>query len=179
MSSQIVPILWFGDQKEVIYEKSLLKRGEELTVLMLLLGKGVNSVRVSVNVRHAAENTSSKIIVKGVLFDNSKVDFEGLVKIDQGAKGANTWLGAYLLLLSEKATGRAVPNLEISENEVKAGHGATVGKVSEEEIFYLMSRGLPRETANNLVVQGFLEDILSQMPVAQKNKIRKQMQWSI
>jgi Fe-S cluster assembly protein SufD len=99
------------------------------------------------------------VIVKGVLDDSSKVDFEGLTKIDRGAKNSNAWLESRLLLISDKATGRAVPNLEISENEVKAGHAATVGKIDETEIFYLMSRGLPRNQAVKLIVDGFIGDL--------------------
>jgi Fe-S cluster assembly protein SufD len=152
-------MVWTGKEKEINYEKVLAKKGEELTLLVLLLGKEDNSVSVRVNVQHKASDTTSKVIVKGVLDDSSKVDFEGLTKIDRGAKNSNAWLESRLLLISDKATGRAVPNLEISENEVKAGHAATVGKIDETEIFYLMSRGLPRNQAVKLIVDGFIGDL--------------------
>lgn len=152
-------IIWTGKEKEINFEKVLDRRGEELTLLMLLVGKENNSVSVRVRVRHKAPETTSKVIVKGVLDGGSKVDFEGLTVIDQGAKNANAWLESRLLLISDKASGRAVPNLEISENEVKAGHAATVGKIDEMEIFYLTSRGLSRGQAVKLIVDGFIGDI--------------------
>ena len=159
LHKKLMPIIWTGREKEITYEKVLDKKGEELTLLMLLLGKENNSVSVRVNVRHKAPNTVSKVVVRGVLDDRSRVDFEGLTIIDRGAKYANAWLESRLLLITDKASGRAVPNLEISENEVKAGHAATVGKIDEIEIFYLMSRGLPRNRAVKLIVDGFIGDI--------------------
>lgn len=152
-------IVWTGKEKEINFEKVLGKKGEELELRILLLGKEDNNVSVKVNIRHKAPDTISKVIVKGILDGRSKVDFEGLTVIDQGAKNSNAWLESRLLLVSDKASGRAVPNLEISENEVKAGHAATVGKIDEMEIFYLMSRGLPRDKVVKLIVDGFIGDI--------------------
>jgi len=149
-------IIWTGKEKEIIFEKVLGKKGEELELKILLMGKEDKNVSVRVSVRHAAPDTKSKVIVKGVLDDRSRVDFEGLTIIDNGARNSNAWLESRLLLISDKASGRAVPNLEISEFEVKAGHAATVGKIDEMEIFYLMSRGLSRETTVKLIADGFI-----------------------
>jgi Fe-S cluster assembly protein SufD len=153
------PIIWIGKEKEITFEKILDKKGQEMELTILLLGKEDKNVSVRVRVRHKAPETTSKVMVKGVLDDNSRVDFEGLTIIDKGAINANAWLEARLLLISDKASGRAVPNLEISENEVKAGHAATVGKIDETEIFYLMSRGLARSQAVKLITDGFIGDI--------------------
>jgi Fe-S cluster assembly protein SufD len=152
-------IVWTGKEKEITFNKVLDKKGQELELIILLMGKEDKSVSVRVNVRHKAPDTTSKVTVKGVLDDSSKVDFEGLTIIDRGAKNSMAWLESRLLLISDNASGRAVPNLEISENEVKAGHAATVGKIDETEIFYLMSRGLPRNQAVKLIVDGFIGDL--------------------
>lgn len=172
-------IIWTGREKEIVFEKELKGEGEELTLLMLLVGTEDSSVRVSVKVKHVARNTKSKVIVKGVLDDTSKIDFEGLTKIEKGAGNSNAWLESRLLMLSDQASGTAVPNMEISENEVKAGHGATVGKIDEIEIFYLMSRGLTREKARRLIVQGFVGELISQMGKDITKEIVRQIKWLV
>jgi len=161
MSRNNQVIIWKGKEKEIIFDKVLDKKGQELELTILLLGKEDKSVSVRVRVRHRGKDTKSKVIVRGVLDGGSKVDFEGLTKIDRGAKNANAWLESRLLLISDRASGRAVPNLEISENEVKAGHAATVGKIDEMEIFYLMSKGLTRNQAVKLIVDGFIGNLFT------------------
>jgi Fe-S cluster assembly protein SufD len=133
----------------------LKKVGEERVIPIRFVANNDDVVRVSVRVRHLAKNTKSRIVVRGVLFDKAQAEVKLLTKIDPGATGSDAWTEARLLLFDE-ARGIAVPDLEILENEVKAGHAASVGRVSEEEMFYLMSRGLPRKTAVKLLVEGFL-----------------------
>ena len=87
-----------------------------------------------------------------------------MVKINKNAKKTNAWLAVHLLLLSDKASGRAIPALEILENDIKAGHATTVGKVNDLEMFYLQSRGLSKKQAKQLIVEGFLKSVLDQMP---------------
>jgi Fe-S cluster assembly protein SufD len=125
------------------------------------LGKKEDKVKIQVNVDHQNIETKSKIIVKGIVDDSASIDFNGLVKIEKGSKGSNAWLSANLLLLSDSAKGRAVPALEILENDVKAGHATTIGKINDAELFYLMSRGLSKAKATDLIVQGFLNGFLN------------------
>lgn len=174
---RVVPVIWTGKQDEFDYQIKLTGQGADLTLLMLLLGNGSKNLVINTDVIHQASDTKSRIIVKGALNDSSHVDFEGLVKIEHGAKRSNAWLAAHMLLLSEQAGGRAVPKLEIIENDVKAGHASTVGKVDELQLFYLMSRGLTKEASTRLVVQGFLESILSEFPVKDAAKARKELKW--
>ena len=138
----LLPILWLGEETQISYDIRLAGNGAGITLLALLLGKQSQKVDIRTNIYHQKPETKSKIIVRGALTDNSSVDFNGLVKIEPGAKGTNAWLAAHLLLLSNKAKGRAVPSLEILENDIKAGHATTVGRVNDLELFYLMSRGL-------------------------------------
>jgi len=156
-----LPIIWRGQEKEINYDIKLAGVGSSLTLQMLLLGKKNDKVKIQVKVDHQAIETKSKIIVKGIIDDNASIDFNGLVKIEKGAKGSNAWLSANLLLLSDSAKGRAVPALEILENDVKAGHATTIGKINETELFYLMSRGLSKAKATDLIVQGFLNGFLN------------------
>ncbi len=162
--SLVLPVIWFGKEKEINYNICLAGVSSNLTFLMLLLGKKEDKVKIQVNVDHQNKETKSKVIVKGIVGEAAEVDFNGLVKIEPGSKGSNAWLCANLLLLSDKAKGKVVPALEILENDIKAGHATTVGKVSDTELFYLMSRGLSKIKARNLIIQGFLSGFLQAFP---------------
>ncbi|MEK7571918.1 MAG: SufD family Fe-S cluster assembly protein [Patescibacteria group bacterium] len=174
----VLPILWTGEESEISYEVLLSGQGASVAILGLLLGKDDAALQIKINVTHAAKNTKSEVILKGALTDAAKVNFEGLVKINHGATGTNAWLAAHLLLLSDKSKGRAIPSLEILENDIKAGHATTVGRINDIEMFYLMSRGLSREQAKQFVVQGFLASILEKFPREFQQKAKKNVRLS-
>ena len=157
----IIPVVWTGEETSINYDIQLTGVGSSLTFLMLLLGKKEDNVKININVNHQNQETKSKVIIKGIVNDSASVDFNGLVKIEKGSNGSNAWLSANLLLLSNSAKGRAVPALEILENDIKAGHATTIGKINETELFYLMSRGLSKTKATDLIVQGFLNGFLN------------------
>ena len=169
----VVPVLWMGEETELSYTITLAGKGASVKLLGLLLGNESQSLKLKVTVIHQAENTTSDVIIKSALCDTSQIFFDGLIKIEKGAKGTNAWLAAHLLLLSQKSRGIAVPNLEILENDIKAGHAATVGRINDLELFYLMSRGLSEEKAKQLIVDGFLQSIISQFPKELAEKVNK------
>lgn len=173
---KLVSIFWDGEYDQIDYDIILKKEGAVLTLLGLLLGQDKNKLQININVTHAAPNTKSEIILKGVLKDTSKVEFNGLVKIDKGAKGSDTWLAAHLLILSDQAKGKATPSLEILENDIKAGHAATVGKVSDMEMFYLQSRGLTKDQAKDLIVQGFISSVLQRLPKSLQKRVSNSLE---
>lgn len=166
----VLPVLWTGEETELSYTVTLAEKGASVKLIGLLLGHESQSLKLKVTVIHDAENTTSDVIIKSALWDTSQIFFDGLIKIEKGAKGTNAWLAAHLLLLSPKSKGIAVPNLEILENDIKAGHAATVGRLNDLELFYLMSRGLPEEKAKQLIVDGFLQSIISQFPADLQRK---------
>lgn len=172
---KIVPVLWLGKETELGYDIHLVGKGASITLLILLLGKETNKLDLVTNIYHQQPETTSKIIVRGALDGSSQVNYEGLVKIDPGAKGTNAWLAAHMLLLSNKAKGRAVPSLEILENDIKAGHATTVGRVNDLELFYLKSRGISEKTAKALIIQGFLSGMLEDFPPAAAKKAEKEL----
>jgi Fe-S cluster assembly protein SufD len=171
----VLPILWTGDETQLSYTINLAGRGAEILLYILLLGRESNRLELQTNVFHNEQETKSKIIVKGALSGNAMVNYDGLVKISPGAKGTNAWLAAHLLLLSNKSKGRAVPSLEILENDIKAGHATTVGRVNDEELFYLMSRGIPEKEAKMLIVEGFFGDILPNFPTEIANNVNTEL----
>jgi len=171
----VLPALWTGEEKELVYNISLIGKGASVKFLGLLLGSDNQGLKLKITVIHQAENTKSEVIIKSALRDTSHVFIDGLIKIEPGAKGTNAWLAAHLLLLSKEAKGIAVPNLEILENDIKAGHAATVGRINELELFYLMSRGIPEKKAKSLIVDGFFESLITQFPPELQEKARAQL----
>lgn len=154
--TKLIPIELIGDKKlEVI----LAGENAKVEVVGLVLGKGQEERSLDAYVVHAAPNTKSDVRVKGVLRNQSKFDFRGNVKIEKGAKGSDAYLRSDVLLFDDAKMGDDTPALEILEPDVKAGHAATVGKVDENMIFYLMSRGLSRKQAEEMIVEGFVRPV--------------------
>jgi Fe-S cluster assembly scaffold protein SufB len=174
---RILPILWMGEETQMSYDIVLAGNGAKITLLALLLGRNLNKLDLKTNIYHQKPNTQSRIIVKGALSDSANINFDGLVKIEPGAHGTNAWLAAHILLLSKQARGRAVPSLEILENDIKAGHATTVGRVNDLELFYLMSRGLSEKDSKSLIVQGFLNSMLEEFPTELANKVKREIEF--
>lgn len=95
--------------------------------------------------------------IKAVLKDNAKLDIEVVLRVAKGAKNTNTYLKIDCLMLSNQAHVEVIPSLEIMEDSVKSGHGATVSSINKEQLHYLQSRGLTYSQAESLIVDGFLK----------------------
>ncbi len=114
---------------------------------------------------HEAENATSDLLYKGALKESSRSEYSGLIRVAKGAQGTDAYQANRNLVLSEEAVARSIPQLEIEANEVRCTHGATVSPVEEEHLFYLMSRGIDRVTAQRLIVFGFFGDVLDRIRV--------------
>ncbi len=114
---------------------------------------------------HVGLSTNAETMVKGVLTDSSRVEFDGMIRIRPKAQQTTSFLAAHGLLLSKKARGEFIPGLEIAANDVSASHGATSGQIDEDQLFYLMVRGISRPEAERIIVQGFFEPVLQRIPV--------------
>jgi len=114
---------------------------------------------------HAAPNTTSLITSKGISRGTGKQTYRGLVKIYPGCKGAKSTVRCDALILDETARSDTYPYMEIDEDDVTIGHEASVSKVGEEQLFYLMSRGLSEGDATAMVVNGFIEPIVKTLPM--------------
>src|SRR5215472_9602827 len=113
---------------------------------------------------HDAVSTNAETLVKGVLTDESRVEFDGMIRIQPRAQQTASFLSAHTLLLGDKCRAEAIPGLEIGANDVRASHGATTGQIDAEQLFYLMCRGVPEADARRLIVQGFFEPVLEKIP---------------
>jgi Fe-S cluster assembly protein SufD len=114
---------------------------------------------------HNAQHATSDLLYKGALKERSRSEYSGLIKVMKDAQGTDAYQANRNLVLSEDALARSIPQLEIEANEVRCTHGATVSPVEEEHLFYLMSRGIDRVTAQKLVVFGFFGDVLDRIRV--------------
>ncbi len=141
-----------------------LKNGEEVIEILedshitaKFIGRNFDELKTKISIIHKKSNLKSRINIKAVVFDNSKFDMEGLLKIEKGATGTDTYLKIDCLVMSNNAFARAIPSLEIKESEVKGGHGATIGYLDPVELYYLASHGIDQTQAEKVLVDAFLQ----------------------
>jgi Fe-S cluster assembly protein SufB len=132
---------------------------------------------------HGAPNTTSNIFAKSICKDGGRGSYRGLLEIAKGAHGSRSKVVCDALLLDEHSRSDTYPTIRISEDDVNVGHEATVSKVGDDQLFYLMSHGIREEEASKLIVNGFVEPIIKQLPmeyaVEMNRLIELQMEGSI
>jgi Fe-S cluster assembly protein SufD len=112
---------------------------------------------------HLKPHTTSDLLYKNALADASKTIFAGLIRVEPQAQHTDAYQKVRNLMLSDDAEANSMPGLEIMADEVRCTHGATSGHVDAEELFYLLARGIDRKTAQELIVQGFLAEVLERL----------------
>lgn len=140
-----------------------IHEGAEADLQVLALGEGQEQGQFHVSMVHLEPNTRGNVVTKAVLDNESKFTFNGLIKVMPAAQKTQSYLREDVLLLSKDARSFGQPQLEIEANDVKASHGSTIGRIDEEQLFYLASRGISREDAKTEIVHGFIETILCQI----------------
>jgi Fe-S cluster assembly protein SufD len=114
---------------------------------------------------HIAPHTESDLLFRSALLDRARTVLRGVVHLRKAAQQTSAYQSTHSLLLSENARADALPILEIEADDVRCKHGSTTGQVDDEQIFYLMSRGLSRQEAQRMIVQGFFETVITEFPV--------------
>jgi Fe-S cluster assembly protein SufD len=114
---------------------------------------------------HEVPHATSDLLYKGALDDRARSIFRGLIKVFPKAQRTDAYQTNRNLILSRNAEATSLPNLEIEADDVRCSHAATVGQLDQEELFYIMSRGVPRHEAERLVVFGFFGEVLSRLPM--------------
>ena len=158
--SKLIPIELLQNKR---LDVVLAGENAQVEIVGLVLAKGQEQKALEAYITHAAPNTKSNVNVRAVLRGKSSFAFRGNVKIEKGAKGSDAYLRSDALLFDEAKMGDDTPALEILEPDVKAGHAATIGKVDENMLFYLMSRGLTRIQAEKMLIEGFISPIKKQL----------------
>ena len=159
---------WFwasfgGKLNRTRMDTKLIGKGASTENNGVFIGKNKEHLDATTNVLHKNENTTNNMKINGIMKDSASSIYRGLIKITKEGRGTNSYLSNHILKLSEDARANSIPALEIDNNEVKASHGATVGQIDEEQLFYLKSRGLTKEEAEHLIVGGFFEPIVEKI----------------
>jgi len=139
-----------------------------------IIEKGVSNqnINMSLEVIHKVKNTQAKIFVRKVMYDDSISLIKGLIRINKGAQNSNDYFDEKTLLLSDRVISKVIPSLEIIPDNVKASHASSVSGPNLDELFYLESRGMNRNTAINLISQGFL---LSKLDIIADQNLKNQV----
>jgi Fe-S cluster assembly scaffold protein SufB len=156
-------------------------RGASSENVEVVFGAGTQRFDAVSNITHIGENTSGHAISKGVVKDKARSLFKGMIRIEKSAKNSRAYLAEHGMILGKDAMADAIPGLEIETNEVKATHSASVSQINDEQIFYLMARGLSEDEAKKLIIVGFFEPLIERIPVPEVAKrIRRivDLKWS-
>jgi Fe-S cluster assembly protein SufD len=139
----------------------LVGKGAEGRVSGLFFADGDQHISYNTLQRHLAPRTTSDLLFKGALNGESRSVWRGMIYVAEGARHIDGYQANRNLVLDPATRTDSIPGLEILNDDVRCTHGSTIGKIDEEQLFYLLSRGLPRVEAERLVIQGFFDDILS------------------
>lgn len=138
-------------------------RGAKATITGVIIGKGGTQIKLHTLQHHQAAETISDLLVKGVLYGQAKLAYDGKIIVDKEAQKTDAYQRNENLLMGLLAQAESKPGLEILANDVRCTHGATVGMIDAEQIWYLKSRGLDKVKAENLIVNGFLSSGLARI----------------
>nr|WP_246462796.1 Fe-S cluster assembly protein SufD [Pelagicoccus albus] len=137
--------------------------GSKVEMLSLAVADNEQEIDQRTLQTHSAANAVSDLLFKNALIDDARTIFSGLIKVDPGAQQTDAYQTNRNLLLSNTAEANSLPGLEIDANDVKCSHGATTSQIEDDEIFYMLARGIPRAKAQELIVYGFFEEILERI----------------
>ncbi|MFH5811782.1 Fe-S cluster assembly protein SufD [Companilactobacillus sp. FL22-1] len=154
------------------FDTDLYGEGAHSEIKVVDITTGRQQEGVNTRVTNYGKHSIGNINQRGVIMDRSRLIFNGIGHIIKGASGANAEQQNRVMMMSSKAHGDANPILLIDENDVLAGHAASVGQVDQKQLYYLMSRGIDRNTAKRMVIRGFLGDVLMSIP---SQTIREQL----
>lgn len=147
------------------FDSDLIGNGSHAELKVVAASSGRQIQGIDTRVTNYGNNSIGHILQHGVILERGTLTFNGIGHIIKGAKGADAQQESRVLMLSDKARSDANPILLIDENEVTAGHAASIGQVDPEDMYYLMSRGIDKETAERLVIRGFLGTVITEIPV--------------
>jgi Fe-S cluster assembly protein SufD len=154
-----------GDYARVRTDSRLVGQGGSSNLLAVYFGEGTQMHDFRTLQDHDAPKTTSDLLFKGAVEDQSQSVYSGLIRIRKGAAGTNAFQTNRNLVLGKGAHADSVPNLEIEENDVRCSHASAVGPIDEDQRYYLESRGVPTDVAERLIVLGFFEEIFERTPV--------------
>lgn len=147
-------------------------RNSKVQILGIIIGSGKQKIDLYTLQDHIQAQSVSDLLIKSVLFDEAKLNYKGLIKIGKNAQKSNAYQKNQNILMSNRAWADSRPYLEILANDVRCTHGATIGKLDPEKLYYLESRGLSQEQATQLMLVGFFQEITARI---QDKNIREEL----
>lgn len=155
-----------GSSVTMLYPASwLIGEGAKASHLNIAIAGKNQHKDTGAKVIHGAANTSSVILSKSISFNGGRASYRGLVKVNKGAKSSKTHVQCDALILDKQSRSDTIPYMEIYEDDTSVAHEARVGRISDEQIFYLQSRGISENDALALIVNGFIEPIVNELPL--------------
>jgi Fe-S cluster assembly protein SufD len=158
-----VPIHLGGRLTKQTLDIITAERGSDMRHTGLYITEGDEHLDLFTTDLHEAGDTTGDTVWKGALTGESRASYEGLIHIVKGAQNTDTYLQTHSMLLSPRAKGDSIPSLIVETDNVKASHGGTVGEVDEDQIFYMMSRGIARRDAVRILVEGYFEEVINRL----------------
>ena len=143
----------------------LMEEGAHGEVLSIAFAGEGQHLDAGAKIVHAAPNTTSLVTSKSISMDGGRAGYRGLVRVEDGAEGVKSFVRCDALILDENSRSDTYPYMEIEEADAQIGHEATISKVGDDQLFYLRSRGLSEEEATAMIVAGFIEPIVKELPM--------------
>ena len=177
--SDMVLLVMPGVSCDVKLDVRLIGEGAEANIYGVYVCGGEEKVKISVDMHHDLPHCNSRQLFKGIAGGTSRVDFYGKIIVAQDAQRTEAYQENHNILLSDGAKVDTKPQLEIYADDVKCSHGATIGRLNEEEQFYMRSRGITLEDAKVLQMISFIAPVLEQLPEADREAVASQMEDAI
>lgn len=170
----LVLVLSRAVDTDVLVSVRLAGQGSSANIIGLVRGQGNNRISIHTEQIHEAPETTSNLLFKAALFDQATFSYYGVIRVEKPAQKSDAYQRNENLFLSPRATARSEPALEILANDVRCTHGSTTGKISEDQLWYLASRGISETAATQLLVEGFFESATESISdTIQKDSVRK------
>lgn len=177
--TDLVLLVYPGVSCDVKMDVSLLGEGAEANLYGAYVCGGSEKVKIAVDMHHDFPHCNSRQLFKGIAGGTSKVDFYGKIIVAKDAQRTEAYQENHNLLLSDGAKVDTKPQLEIYADDVKCSHGATIGRLNEEEQFYMRSRGISLEDAKVLQMISFIAPVLENIPEADREEVAVQFEEAV
>ena len=175
----IVLLVYPGVSCDIRLDVTLAGEGAEANIYGAYVCGGDEKVKIAVDMHHDLPHCNSRQLFKGIAGGKSRVDFYGKIIVAQDAQRTEAYQENHNILLSDDAKVDTKPQLEIYADDVKCSHGATIGRLNEEEQFYMRSRGITLEDAKVLQMISFIAPVLEQIPEEERDSISQQLETAI
>ena len=177
--ADIVILIMPGASCDIRLDVTLAGEGAQANIYGAYVCGGEEKVKIAVDMHHDLPHCNSRQLFKGIAGGKSRVDFYGKIIVAQDAQRTEAYQENHNILLSDDAKVDTKPQLEIYADDVKCSHGATIGRLNEEEQFYMRSRGITLEDAKVLQMISFIAPVLEQIPEADRENISLQLETAI